>query len=214
MNEPVKVYLLNDAANGRPLFYAEPPKEVDPSALPTHKGLHGWFEAQLRKLRGSIQHSENLAARWSRSLWEKLQRTTHPDEALLARLRTTRLIDIHHPSTLTRDEAHAAWSTFLGRSRRRHWPWFVVNLMISPLTLILGPLPGPNLVGYWIAYRAVHHWLILLGLGHARKGQIETRFQSDETLNGPIGNHEPRLSPGYDTKALGEFLRRHGVRAP
>jgi len=38
-----------------------------------------------------------------------------------------------------------------------------VNTVISPVTLILTPIPGPNLLGYWIAYRAFCHLLAVLG---------------------------------------------------
>jgi len=210
MSDPVKVYLFHVEPGDRPLFFAEPPEDDDPSKPLTHNGIRGWFEAKLRHFKTAVLHSENRAARLSRYVWERLQRTTHPDEALLSRLRSTQSVDIHHSSTLSRDEALAAWAAFLGKSRRRHWPWFLVNLIVSPLTLILGPLPGPNLIGYWIAYRAVHHWLILLGLNHARKGAIETQFRAIDSLDKSRPARED-MRPEFDHEALEEFLRRHGV---
>lgn len=211
MNDPVKVFLLPVEPGGRHLFYSETPGEEDPSQRPRHEGLRGWAESKFRSLQSAIHHSESRAARFSRSLWERLQRSTHPDEALLSRLRGAKSIAIHHPPTLTHDQATVAWSAFLGRSRRRHWPWFLINLILSPGTLLLAPIPGPNLIGYWIAYRAIHHGLILLGLGHATSGRIETRFKPDESLNRAITTAEEDAPSGYDPAALDEFLRRHGA---
>ena len=61
------------------------------------------------------------------------------------------------------------------------------NVLIAPAALaLLWPLPGPNLIGYWFAYRAVHHWLILRGIRSVRKGRIVTHYHADTTLDQPV----------------------------
>jgi hypothetical protein len=83
-------------------------------------------------------------------------------------------------------------------------------VLVAPLTVVLAPLPGPNLVGYWFVYRAVHHGLILTGLGRARRGLIDMTFRPDDTLDRP-GAVERLVA---DPEDLGEFLARHEARRP
>lgn len=217
MANPLKVVLLDvDPDRGRPVFYAEPPDGDDhhhPVEGPPPRGLRPRLEAWLRKLKAGWQHSEGRAARLSRKVWHWLHRWVHPDETLLARLRSARTLEVHHPASLNAEDVAAAWADYLARSRRRHWPWFVVDLLVTPLTVLLAPLPGPNLIGYWFAYRAVHHGLILHGLGRTRGGKVETVLCPTERLDGG-GHPEPAdlAALGYDPEAVDEFLRRHGVR--
>jgi hypothetical protein len=229
MRTVVKVYLLdvNDGPEaGRRLFYAGPPSDEDEyggeAAVAGGRGLRGWVEERYRRLEDGWKRSQTSAARLSRRVWERLHRATHPDETLLARLYSARAIDVHHPASLTAEEALTAWLAFLSKANRRHWPWFVVNVLVAPLTVLLAPLPGPNLVGYWFAYRAVRHGLILIGLGRARSGRVETRLRPSAVLDRPI----PRTGPGPDhdvdhlaplgcqPKHVDEFLKRHGGSPP
>ena len=208
----MKVYLLKIEPDGRRLFFADPVVDDGSQPLPQHKGLRGWLEIKFRRFKIGWQDSESRAIRFMREVWEWLQKHTHPDEHLLARLRSSPSIDVHHPASMTSEEVLAAWSEYLGKARKRHWPWFLVNLIVSPLTVLLAPIPGPNLIGYWIAYRAVHHWLILLGLGHARRGRIETHLKAEAALDRPVNITAKDATPVSDALALNEFLRRHGAR--
>jgi Mitochondrial K+-H+ exchange-related len=214
----VNVFLLNvqrKSGGTRPLFYAEPHPDGhedghDPDH-PVEKGVKGWAVARLRRLRGVWDHSEGRAAKYAHRAWDWLHSRTNPDEALLARLRSARVIEIHHAPSITANEAQAAWTAFLARARIRHWLWFLLNLVISPLTVLLAPLPGPNLIGYWFAYRAVHHWLILIGLGRARGSALETELHPSTTLeNHTNPTHLSAL--GLDPKGVRAFLARHGYR--
>lgn len=212
----MKVYLLKvgpEAEGGR-LFYVDPISDVDSEPLPTHPGLRGWFESRFRKLKTGWEHSEGRAVRLFRDIWLWLRKHTHPDETLLTRLRTAGSIEVHHPATMKPEEVLTAWSAFLAKGRKRHWPWFLVNLFVSPLTVLLAPIPGPNLIGYWIAYRAIQHGLILLGLKQARSGRIETHLKPEEELNRPITATatDGDVPKECDPTALEEFLRRQGAR--
>jgi hypothetical protein len=217
MEALLKVYVLTVEPDGR-VFYSEVAEPVDAAATPKHRGLRGWAEARLHRLKEGWQHSQSTAARLSQRVWDWLHSRTHPDETLLARLRHASAIEVHYPASMTPGEVAAAWSAFLARGRRRHWPWLVVNALVAPLTVVLAPLPGPNLIGYWFAYRAVHHLLILIGLARSRSGRVETLFVPVEALDRPIrpGTAQAEaagpLAPlGCDPEALGEFLVRQGV---
>jgi hypothetical protein len=205
MAGPLTVILIDvEPGTGRHVFYARPPVggEDERGDGPPPRGLRARVEARLRRLRSLWQHSSGRAARLSRAAWEWLQRRTHPDESLLARLRSAETVDLHHPASMSAEEASAAWSAFLARSRRRHWPWFVFDLLAAPGAAVLAVLPGPNIIGYWFFYRAVHHALILHGLGNARSGRLATRLR-------PGAAHPAALD--CDPEAVDDFLRRHGV---
>ena len=75
-----------------------------------------------------------------------------------------------------------AWNAFLAEGLRRHRPWFVVNLLISPLTVVLAPLPGPNIIGYWFVFRAWQDGMILLGIRRVIVGPVEITFRPNPDL--------------------------------
>jgi hypothetical protein len=156
-------------------------------------------------VKAGMTHSSGFVARLGRRSWQFVRERMHPDERLLARLRSARSIEVHYPATTDRDQVVAAWSRFLAGARRRHWAWFVGNVLVCPLTVFLIPVPGPNLIGYWFVYRAVHHWLILAGLGRVRRGLVAPRFRPRDDLGSSA------LPAHLDPAEVAGFLKRHGV---
>jgi hypothetical protein len=208
---PLKVDLkLGD--DGQRLFHFRPERaegaEVHPS---THPGLRGWFERKALHVKDIWQHADRGLVLRMRHVWDWLQRRMHPDEPMLVRMRSTPTIEINHPASLSSDEAKAAWAAFLAAQRRRHLPWLVVNGLISPLTVLLAPLPGPNIVGYWFVYRAARDLLALLGVRRAKLERVPTRFQPSETLDPPIPDARP---VGGEPAALGPEPILSGSAAP
>lgn len=211
MRTLLNVYLLTIASD-QPVFHSE---VIVLAESPVHTGLRGWAEGRLRRLEERWTHSRGAAARWGRAIWSWLHSRTHPDEPLLARLRSAGTITLHHPASMDADVAGDVWARFLDGGWRRHLPWFIVNTLVAPLTIVLVPIPGPNLIGYWVAYRAIHQLLILVGIRRVRRGRVETTFSSVEALNPPIAIDEPELAVaiGCDPSALREFLDQRGVEA-
>jgi hypothetical protein len=119
-----------------------------------------------------------------RRSWDWLHSWAHPDELMLARLRTARTIDLHHPAARPGDEVRALWQGYLGQQWRRHLVWLVFNGSIAPPAIaILWILPGPNLIGYWFAYRAIHHLLVVWGIRRVRRAVIPTELYPSTALN-------------------------------
>lgn len=171
------------------------------SAAPMHAaGIRGWLGRK----------SEHFKTRWHESrtgltgkmhrLWDWMHKRTPPDEPLLAGFRKSHRIDVFHPDSLSPEEARLLWGVYLSRRRRRHLPRLALNLVVAPLTVLLIPLPGPNLVGYWFAYRAIHHMLILHGLRKARKEKLAVSFH-------PINDHAHELR----AKPIGELEGTHSI---
>ncbi len=119
-------------------------------------------------------------------LWNWLHSWTHPDEAMLARLWSARRVDLHYPATRPGNEVQTTWRDYLKTQQRRHLVWLTVNGAVSPFALALAPLPGPNLIGYWFAYRAIHHLLVVWGIRRVRYEKIPTELHPIAGLDVPI----------------------------
>jgi Mitochondrial K+-H+ exchange-related len=189
----VKVYLLS--IDGRRCFFyadeSEPPDvedETGPSASGAgHAGWHGWLQDRWHRLRSAWEHSEAKAARWTRRAWEWLHSWSHPDEVMLVQLRSTRRIELHHPVSRGPEEVRTLWSDYLNHRWWRHLLWMSANGIVAPPALaFLWPLPGPNVIGYWFAYRAIHHALILAGIRRLRRGRIPVELCPRPELDRPI----------------------------
>ena len=81
---------------------------------------------------------------------------------------------------------HAIWTDYLNKQWWRHLAWLIVNGTIAPFTLLLFPLPGPNLIGYWFAYRAVHHTLVVWGIRRVLRKSTPTELHPVVALDLPI----------------------------
>jgi Mitochondrial K+-H+ exchange-related len=204
----VKVFLL-PLDHTQSFFYSE--DHVDASASPaTRTGLRGWFERTAERLKSALKHPKSRLGRSTRTAWDWLQQRMHPDEALLATLRRAPTIEVYHRMSLTSGEVRDLWCAYLKRRFRRHLPWLLFDALLSPLSLLLAPLPGPNVIGYWFAYRAVRHLLILLGIRRAMSGRVETTFHPVTGLEAADGECLTRAARRYRLKRLHDFVKRIG----
>jgi hypothetical protein len=206
----VKVFLLPFDPK-RPVFYSE--DEVDGAEEPEFSpGLVGRIERIVHRVKSSLKHPRGRLARKTKQVWDWLQLRMHPDEPLLASLRTARTIEIHHPTTLTNDAVRDLWSAYLKRRRLRHRLWLSFDALFAPVSVLLTPLPGPNVIGYWFAYRVVHHLLILIGIRRAMRGPTETLFRPDDGLDASAspGDREwlDRTATRYELNHLHDYVAR------
>lgn len=211
----MKVYLFS-LDDERCVFYSEGPEILDAAtvvATAPRTGLRGWVERKYRSLQLVLTESEKGVGLRVRRIWEWLQKRTYPDEPLLRSLRGVRDVELNHPPSFTEDETCKLWKEYLKSRQGRHAFWFVINALVSPVTVLLAPLPGPNVIGYWFIYRAVCHWLARLGARQARKNeQVETKFQPAEALDGSFGVADEEriasLSSTLSLQGLGAFIER------
>ncbi len=192
----MKIYFLS--IDGRRCFFyadeseppddrqdGEGPKEVAPS------GWRGWLVAHLSRLQWVWDHSEARAVRWTRSLWVWMHSWAYPDEVLLSRLRSARRIELLHPAGRGDDEVRALWREYLGHRWWRHVLWATANGIVAPPALAtLWILPGPNVIGYWFAYRTIHHALIVRGIRRVWRGQISLVLHGVRSLDWPVERDE------------------------
>jgi Mitochondrial K+-H+ exchange-related len=191
----VKIYLLS-IDKRRCFFYAdESEASLDEgdgprSSGPPPTGLRGRLLDRYHRMRSAWEHSESRVARWTRRTWDWLHTWSHPDESMLVRLRSAHRIDLHHPASRSSDEVRALWGGYLNHRWWRHLLWMTLNSVIAPFTVLFAILPGPNVIGYWFAYRAIHHTLIVWGLRRVRSGRIPIEFHPLASLDRPIEVNE------------------------
>jgi hypothetical protein len=210
----VKVYLL-PLEDDEALFYSEGPEVVaaeEVEVAAPRGGVRGWAEQKYKSLQSVLNESERGVGLRVRRTWEWLQKRTAPDEPLLRSLRGAKAIELIHPAFLDKDAASERWNDYLASRGRRHLFWLIINAVVSPLTLLLAPLPGPNLIGYWFVYRAICHLLARLGSRRARSGEVATDFvasgELDETFAAAAAERIARVEASLGLQGLGAYLER------
>ncbi len=209
----MQIYLL-DIGGERPVFYSEEPEPsaADVAATAARGGVRGWLERRYRSLQTAVHDSEEGVGARVRRTWQWLQRRTAADEALLRRLRVARRIKLYYPASMPAQDAREAWSDYLARRRRRHAFWLALNLLIAPVTLVLAPIPGPNLIGYWFAYRAVCHALAVFGVRRAQADEVKfSLYPSDELDDAVAASRDEqvaRLTASLKLAGLEAFVKR------
>lgn len=211
----MKVYLLR-LDDERCIFYSEGPEtSAEDESLatpPARAGLRGWAERKYSNLQTTISSAESGVGLHMRHAWEWLQRRASPDEALLRSLRNVSVVHLYHPSTLDAAEARTLWTNYLKGRSRHHTLWLVLNGLVTPLTVLLAPIPGPNIIGYWFLYRAICHLLAVLGVRRAKSEQVSTESISTGALDELFGaGSEERwggLAERLELRNLEAFVKR------
>lgn len=138
-----------------------------------------------------------------------------PEESLLRRLRHADALQIHYPASSSDESARETWLAFVAKRRSRHLVGLLTNLIIVPFTLLLVPLPGPNVVGYWFAYRVLAHFWALLGLRRAHALHATIEFIPIAVLDLPITSaedqHVPEIEHQCGLRHLRAYLKRRGT---
>jgi len=218
----VKIYLLL-IDHARFFFYSDESEASDDhdndheSSTPRRSGFRGWFLARYDRFRSAWQHADSGALHWMRQSWDWLHSWAHPDEAMLARLWSARRVDLYHPASRRSDPVLAIWNDYLRQQSRRHLVWLIVNGVIAPISVLFAILPGPNLIGYWFAYRAFHHSLVVWGIRRVRRNKIQTELHPIAALDLPVemgtdGKHAHAALAGRAT-GLDTHMAWHGCSA-
>ena len=172
-------------------------------------GLRKWVHGRIVKFKQAWHDAGSGALYWVRRIWDWLHTLVRPDESMLAQLRTARRIKLHHPAAHSHGDVLAKWRDYLTWQRRRHSFWLGFNAVITPFATALFVLPGPNLIGYWFAYRAIHHGIVVWGITRAHRNQIPIEMHSVESLDRHI-EHDGEGNARHPTLAhAGEQLERH-----
>ena len=173
-----------------PTFIAE--HEPDDATHST--GVRGWLARRRHAVLGALENPKGWLGSTIGRIWVRLQRLISPDEHLLRRLRHADSLTIDHPARMASEVVASLWSALIAKRARKHRLWMVVDGSLAIPGAFLAILPGPNLLGYWLAYRAVLHLLAVLGARSGRR--IVPVFIPRSELDAPV-------SPGDDEQIAG-----------
>ncbi len=215
----MKVFLLRIDDRRHAFFAPAPEVLATADEPPDDRSWSGALARRARRAQASIERGPGWAARGTPPVWDWLQRFVAPDEPLLRGLRHVDSVSLHHPATMDPQAAATAWRAYLAGRRRHHLFWASVDLLLGPLAvLVLTPLPGPNVIGYWFVYRAACHAAALIGVRRAGHRAVRTVLEPTEALDAPLAGADrgarDALSRGCGLDGLDVFLVRIGVTPP
>lgn len=180
----VYLLLIDDA---RYFFYSadEEEEDADEAGGPPDGTWTARLTGRLKRFKDDWRHAESGFLGKARQSWDWLHTFIHPQESMLVRLYWVKRIDLHYPASKSAD-VRAIWQGYLRGRFWHHLMWLVINALIVPFVAVLAILPGPNVIGFWFTYRAIHHALISLGIRRARREKVATEFIPSEALDQPV----------------------------
>jgi hypothetical protein len=194
----VVVYLV-PIGSGRFELYSEPPADAAPGGAAS-EGDGFW-----RRLASRVHERWRQAAHVASGTDESAGRVVRARDWMVRRIAESiaeqrTLWSLHgvvsasfvYPSELSDASAAAVRARMLAHARRHHGWWLMLNVGGVAVTAILALLPGPNLLAYYFALRAVGHYLSWRGAREAL-GRTSWRARPEPALT-EIGRlaHLPR----------------------
>jgi hypothetical protein len=181
----MEVFLVPLGADRHELYCEAPQAEAEPGESAPPTGFFGRLRArfserlaaaELDRARRAQGEPPDVPDTW----WERIQARTLAwiadaiaEQRLLWHLRHQDEAHLHYPADMTADEALGIARRSLARDRDRHWFWLAVDSLLMLLSGVLIFVPGPNLIGYYFAFRVVGHFLSWRG---ARQGLDRVRW--------------------------------------
>jgi hypothetical protein len=161
-------------------LYCEP-SDDDESAAGTAGPSPGLFARLKRSFSETLRAAELARARraageydpidtwWERARARVLAKVADAvaEQRLLWHLRHLTEARLQHPSDMSPEQAIAIMRASMVRDRDRHLRWLVIDTVLMLLSAALVIVPGPNVLGYYFAFRVVGHYLSWRG---AKKG--------------------------------------------
>jgi hypothetical protein len=143
------------------------------------------------------------------------------EQKLLWYLRKQMSACLHYPNDLQESDAASLMRFHLNRDLKKHRRWLAIDSVLMVLFgVVLFAVPGPNIVGYYFAFRVVGHYLSYRG---ARQGLSEVSWSYRSSaplteLRGLLtvepGLREPRVHAVQETlrlEHLVSFFERSAV---
>lgn len=211
-------------------LYCEAAVEAPPQPAEGSKGVIGRIRYQFAVMLHQAEERRRSGSRAS-SQTTKLGRLQEwimawvaeriAEQRLLWNLRRETEVTTYYPPDLTFDQAHTLIRRTLQRDWERHRLWLAVDsvLLLGSIALIL--LPGPNIIGYYFAFRVMGHWLSIRGAMQGLKAvrwngqpcEPLTKLREAVALNGEARNrHVHAIAEQLRLQHLSTFFERVAVR--
>ena len=181
----MNVYLVPAAAGRHELYceVASPEQASDAKAGSFRErlvhGFHRMVAEGERAIHGQ-DDDEPARGRIRRFITRRIAEAVL-EQRLLWHLRNETNVRLFHPDDLSPDGAVAAARTLIGSDYAKHLRWCIIDALVAAIT---GPLfffvPGPNIVSWYFAFRAVGHFFALRGAKQGLSGATWTTEPSAE----------------------------------
>ncbi len=209
------VYLV-PAGPSRHVLYCEPAGDA---AGPPFRGTHAvWrrLHEAFRRVLAAVEREHErahsmpsppagllprLRARGLRWVSERVA-----EQRVLWHLQGQHRVRAFHPAALDDAGALSAIHESLRADSDRHGRWLVLDAVFLLVSLVLTPLPGPNVPGYYFTFRVVGHFLSVRGARHGLR-QVAWDLQPSEPLDELVGLERlPSAQRGALVHAIAEKL--------
>ena len=186
----MEVFLIPVGAD-RYELYCEVPDEDPTGASPDHD--RGFFRGLVRKFRDTLnrierdRHRDDDDARhgWFERLKRRGMRViaeSIAEQRLLWHLRRQASACAIHPADIDGDRAITLVHRALQADFEKHRRWLAIDGVLVALSALLILVPGPNVLGYYFAFRVVGHYFSMRG---ARQGLsfVQWTTSADDALS-------------------------------
>jgi hypothetical protein len=213
-------------------LYCEVAEPLEPGGAPAGPST-SWWRRQVDRFRTTLQEAEQERLRRERGeatdsrgigrwIIRKIAEAI-AEQRLLWHLRKTTAARLIHPVEMTGESAMALLRQLVGADYAKHRRWLVIDAVIAAIT---GPLfffvPGPNVVSWYFAFRAIGHFFSMRGARQGLRGVTwEAKGSSDLTAIrqaltlAPEARREAveRLATSLGLQHLSGFIERVAARS-
>lgn len=176
-------------------LYCEP-SDDDEAVTGAETPAPGYFARLRRNFSATLRAAELARVRRARgeydpidTWWERLQARVLArvadavaEQRLLWHIRHCNAVRLFDPPDMTAERALTIMRESMVRDRDRHFRWLAIDsvLMIASGALVI--IPGPNVIGYFLVFRVVGHFLSWRGARHALDGVDWTTAPCDSLI--------------------------------
>jgi len=180
------IVLLLPVGRTRYELYSEPVEPPSTHDIEGEGRLRRWMRAAREGWRTLEESARQNAApgriaRWRDRLVRNLSDTL-AEQRTVWTLGEVAHATLLYPPTLDEDAARRTRDDILVSSRRRHLVWMLVHGSLFLMSVVLAPIPGPNIVAYYVAFRAFGHLQSWRGARHGLSGVTWT-LRPDDALS-------------------------------
>jgi hypothetical protein len=140
--------------------------------------------AELARIRRARGEHDPIDTWWERLRARVLAKVADAvaEQRLLWHIRHCDAVRLFDPPDMTADRAMAIMRESMVRDRDRHFRWLAIDsvLMVASGALVI--VPGPNVLGYYLVFRVVGHFLSWRGARHALDGVTWTTAPCDQLV--------------------------------
>lgn len=118
------------------------------------------FNEELLKDSGWKRASEKGRQLWERikERYEQMACEVFAGDRFVRRLRRFKRITILLNKPIEPAIVKARLKQMLRDRSYHHLRWLIVDALLLPLSIFIMPLPGPNILGYYLLFRIYSHW--------------------------------------------------------